>query len=86
MLYTLNALNQFVGKYQKYIKDIKITQFHRFGFNDMEGYQYHINFKVVTVDGYRNKLVKVLTNSTYMDDYGEDENDMKENLLDSLFA
>ena len=86
MLYTLNALNQFVGKYQKYIKDIKITQFHRFDFNVMEGYQYRINFKVVTVDGYRNKLIKVITNSTYMDDYGENENDMKDNLLDSLLV
>lgn len=86
MLYTLNALNQFVGKYQKSIKDIKITHFERFDFNNMEGYQYRINFKVATVDGYHNKLVKVLTNSTYMNDYGETEEDMKINLLESLLS
>lgn len=86
MLYTLNALVQFADKYQKFIKDIKITHFERFGFNDMEGYQYQINFKVVTADGYCNKLVKVLTNSTYMDDYGNNDEDMKDNLLDSLLA
>lgn len=86
MLYTLNAINQFVNKYQKFIKDIRITHFERFGFNDMEGYQYRINFKVVTVDGYRNKLVKVLTNSTYINDYGEAEKDMKANLLESLLS
>ena len=52
----------------------------------MEGYQYRINFKVITVDGYRNKLVKVLTNSTYIDDYGENEKGMKDNLLGSLLV
>lgn len=86
MLYTLNALTQFVGKYQKFIKDIKITHFEQFGFNDMEGFQYRINFKIVTVDGYHNKLIKVLTNSTYMSDYGETEKDMKANLLESLLS
>lgn len=86
MLYTLNALVQFAGKYQKFIKEVKVTHFERFGFNELEGYQYRLNFKIVTVDGYRNKLVKVLTNSTYMNDYGETEEDMKTNLLESLLS
>lgn len=75
---------QFAGKYQKSINEIKITHFERFGFNELEGYQYRLNFKIVTIDGYRNKLVKVLTNSTYMNDYGETEEEMKANLLESL--
>ena len=86
MLYTLNAIVQFAGKYQKFIKEVKVTHFERFGFNDMEGFQYRINFKIGTVDGYRNKLIKVLTNSTYMEDYGETDGEMKTNLLESLLS
>ena len=86
MLYTLNALVQFAGKYQKFIKEVKVTHFERFGFNDMEGFQYRINFKIVMVDGYRNKLIKILTNSTYTEDYGETDEEMKANLLESLLS
>lgn len=84
MYYTLNALYNFVNKFDSKIKEVKITHFEHFGFNDMEGYQYQINLKIVTVDGYRNKLIKVLTNSTYMEDYGENDDEMKDNLLESL--
>ena len=39
----------------------------------MEGQNYQINFKIVTVDGYKNKIVKCLTNSSYLDEWEENQ-------------
>lgn len=82
--YTLNALLDFVNKYPEVIDNIKITHFEHYGFNDMEGYQYDINFKIITIPKYRNKLIKVVTNSTWLEDYGSDDETIKAELLDTL--
>ena len=39
----------------------------------MEGYNYQINFKIVTVYGYKNKILKCLTNSSYLDGWEENQ-------------
>ena len=39
----------------------------------MEGYNYQINFKIVTVEGYKNKILKCLTNSSYLDGWEENQ-------------
>lgn len=79
--YTLNAIYNFVANYSKDIQEVKITHFERYGFNDMEGGQYQINFKIITAPKYRNKLFKVLTNSTYLEDYnGDTDQEVKEEL------
>ena len=69
-MYTLQALTDFLAKYCQHIKEIKVTRLEAWGFNDMEGYQYNINVKVTFLNG-RYKLVKVATNSTYLDELAE---------------
>lgn len=69
-MYTLTALTDFLTKYYQHIKEIKVTRFNRGSFNDMEGYQYRLNVKVTALNG-RYKLVKFVTNSTYLDELDE---------------
>lgn len=68
--YTLQALMDFLSKYAEYVKEIRVTKLHPHSFNDMEGYQWDINVKVIFLNG-RYKLVKVATNSTYLDELDE---------------
>ena len=83
-MYNLDAVFECMTDFAEKIDEVKITRFERFGFNVMEGGQYQINFKIVTKKGYQNKLVKVLTNSTYLEDYGNNDNEIKANLIDLL--
>ena len=85
-MYTLADIFHCMQESAEKIDDVKITHFERFGFTETSGYQYRINFKIVTKKGYQNKLVKVLTNSTYVDDYWDDDNDIKNNLLDMVYG
>lgn len=83
--YTLNAIYNFVNDNSDKIKNVKITHFERYGFNDMEGGQYQVNFKIETLPKYKNKLVKVLTNSSYLEEYeGDTMEEVKEDLEDCL--
>ena len=73
--YTLPAIEQTACNNQAHglIKEIKVTKITELYFNDMEGYNYQINFKIVTVDGYKNKILKCLTNSSYLDGWEENQ-------------
>ena len=73
--YTLPAIEQTACNNQAHglIKEIKVTKITELYFNDMEGYNYQINFKIVTVDGYKNKILKCLTNSSCIDGWEEDQ-------------
>lgn len=72
------------------IESFKITHFEKVGFNEMEGGIYQINVKVITTEKYRNKIIKVLTNSSYLEDFYNDGLDddwtaaVKDNLTDWL--
>lgn len=65
---TLKDLYAFHSENEQLIEGIKVTKFNRLYFNDMEGYHYEFNIKVTTVEGYRNKLLKVVTNDTWLED------------------
>ena len=67
--YTLPAIEEAARNHQNQglIKEIKVTKITELYFNDMEGYNYQINFKIITVDGFKNKILKCLTNSSYLD-------------------
>ena len=73
--YTLSAVEKAACNNQAngFIKEIKVTKITKLYFNDIEGYNYQINFKIVTVDGYKNKIVKCLTNSSYLDEWEENQ-------------
>lgn len=81
-MYSLNNVYKFMSGNKELIKDFKITSFKQVSFNNMEGYIYQLNIKIVTIDGYKNKLLKVVTNSTYLDEMGETIKDFQYNLTD----
>lgn len=85
-MYTITALYNFLGSYNSYIEKIKVTKLEISSFNEMEGYQWYFNVKVLLNNG-KSKLIKIHTNSTYMEDFtSELENEVptKENLTEWL--
>ena len=73
--YTLSAVEKTACNNQSHglIKEIKVTKITELDFSDMEGQNYQINFKIVTVDGYKNKILKCLTNSSYLEEWEENQ-------------
>lgn len=83
--------------------NLKITKFESGNFNSYEGYKFQINVKieiltagkVFTPNHAKSKLVKIFTNSTYLEDYmdmnekGEyiatTHENLKNNFLNSLY-
>ena len=49
------------------IKEVKVTSIQDLGFNEMEGQNYQVNVKLLFENG-RYKLLKYVTNTTYLDD------------------
>ena len=64
----MNDFFSFVEQNRKLIDQIKVTNLKQYAFNNMEGWQYDINVKVMTINGYKNKLIQIATNSTYLDE------------------
>lgn len=67
-MYTLNALLKFLFDFNHAIESLKVTKLDISDFNDMEGYQWYFNVKVLLVNG-KSKLIKIHTNDTYMEDF-----------------
>lgn len=65
--------NDFVNKNYELIDGIKLTSLKNIGFNDMEGRQWQANYKILTLNGYKNKLLKVYFNDSYLDDNTPEE-------------
>ena len=79
---SMNGIYKFLNDNKNKIEYVKATRFHAYAFNEVEGYQWAINVKIVTKDGYKNKLVQVVTNSTYLEDFqwnDETETDYSDN-------
>lgn len=64
----MNDFFSFVEQNRELIDQIKVTNLKQYAFNNMEGWQYDINVKVMTINGYKNKLIQIATNSTYLDE------------------
>lgn len=63
-----------------WVKSVKATKVSSGGFNDMVGYDYTINIKVEgkvisSTKRYKGRMFQVITNSTYMDELMEENND-----------
>ena len=73
--YTLSAIEKTACNNQShgFIKEIKVTKVTELDFDNIEGQNYQINFKLITVDGYRNKILKCLTNSSYLEEWEENQ-------------
>ena len=70
-LYTLKAVTEFLAS--GIVANFKVTKVGKVGFNEREGSIYHVNVKLETPEGYRDKLVTFEINDTYIDDQEEDE-------------
>lgn len=78
--YTYNALFDFLQRNLYLIDNIKCTSVKPLYFNDMEGWNYLIRFKIIAKKGYKNKLLVIHTNSTYLDSL----NTVNKNTVQSL--
>nr|DAN87224.1 MAG TPA: hypothetical protein [Caudoviricetes sp.] len=70
--YTANVIINYLQS-SKVVESYKVTRVQTFGFNQMEGLKYLVNISVKTQDGYKDKRLKMLTNSTYLEEYTWDE-------------
>ena len=84
----LNSLLDFLNHNKKGISDIKVTSINKGNFNEMEGYQYCIGIKIITLPKFKNKQFIWDTNSTYIFDFLPDkdltEKEEKECIIDGL--
>lgn len=63
------------------IENYYVTKVEINSFNCFEGNIYHVNIKLVTKEGYKDKMIQMVTNSSYIDDFDlwDDEKSLKEN-------
>ena len=66
--YTANAIINYLQS-SEVVESYKVTKVQTFGFNNMEGLKYLVNISVKTQEGYKDKRIKMVTNSTYLDEY-----------------
>jgi len=67
-IYNFDSLCQSLYNHQNFIDSIKITNIKPIGFNTLEGSRYIVNVKIITKQGYKNKLLQTYINSSYLDD------------------
>lgn len=67
-VYNFDSLCQSLYNQKNFIDCIKVTNIKKIGFNTLEGNRYIINIKIITKDGYKNKLLQAYINSSYLDD------------------
>ena len=67
-VYNFDNLCQWLYNYQDFIDYVKATNIKKIGFNTLEGSRYIVNVKIITKQGYKNKLLQTYINSTYLDD------------------
>lgn len=64
----------------------KVTKVELLDFNDMEGQNYLVNVYVKSVDGYKNKRLKMVTNSTYIEDFEWNSDESREQNFQNWLA
>lgn len=67
-VYNFDSVCQWLYNHKNFIDYVKVTDIKKIGFNTLEGNRYIINVKIITKDGYKNKLLQTYINSTYLDD------------------
>lgn len=83
-VYSLDAVTTYLAN-SGVIEKISVSQAEVIDFNSMEGFVYFVRVNVTTKEKYKNKRIKMVTNSSYLDFYGFSANkDLKENFQDML--
>lgn len=70
--YTANAIINYLQN-SEVVESFKVTKVEILSFNQMEGLKYLVNISIKTQDGYKDKRLKMLTNSTYLEEFTWDE-------------
>lgn len=86
-VYTLNAIVEYLQS-SEVLESYKVTKVELIDFNQMEGWNYLVSIIVKNIEGYKNKRLKMVTNSTYLEDFEWDSNESREtnfqNWLDEM--
>lgn len=83
-VYSLDAVTTYLAT-SGVIEKILVSQAEVIEFNQMEGFVYFVRVNITTQKGYKNKRVKMVTNSTYLDFHGfSADKDLKENFQNML--
>lgn len=83
-VYNLDAVTTYLAN-SGVIEKISVSQAEVVDFNSMEGFVFFVRVNVTTQKGYKNKRIKMVTNSTYLDFYGfSAKKSTKENFQDML--
>lgn len=68
------------------VDSFKVTKAEVIGFNAMEGWNYLLNVSVKALEGYKNKRLKMVTNSTYIEDFIWDNDESRETNFQNWLA
>lgn len=81
--FTMNGVVETIANGTKsgMIENYYVTSAEIDSFNCFEGNIYHVNIKLVTKEGYKDKMIQMVTNSSYIEDFDlwDDEKSLKEN-------
>ena len=81
--FTMNGILKTIenGTKSGMIENYYVTNAEINSFNCFEGNIYHVNIKLVTKEGYKDKMIQMVTNSSYIEDFDlwDDEKSLKEN-------
>lgn len=84
-IYTLNAVVEYLQS-SEVLESYKVTKVELLDFNDLEGWNYLVSVSVKTIEGYKNKRLKLVTNSTYLEDFEWNDEETREANFDNWLA
>lgn len=86
-VYTLNAIVEYLQSSEA-LESYKVMKVELIDFNQMEGWNYLVSISIKNIEGYKNKRLKMVTNSTYLEDFEWDSDESREtnfqNWLDEM--
>ena len=77
-VYTVESVTEFIQEMnvKGFVSEIKVGKVEELYFNDMEGYNYNASINIITPDGYRNRRLAMRLNSTYLQDWNPEGEQM----------
>lgn len=83
--YSTNHVVEFLQGNDK-VENYKVTKVELLDFNDMEGWNYLVHVYVKSVEGYKNKRIKLVTNSSYLEGFEWDDEETQVVNFDNWLA
>lgn len=83
--YSTNHVVEFLQGNDK-VENYKVTKVELLDFNNMEGWNYLVHVYVKSVEGYKNKRIKLVTNSTYLEGFEWDDEETQVVNFDNWLA